>query len=129
MKGDNLSIIADSLRRIQTEGSNGNFVIFMADAKKNYYVQFMGARDKTNLYAEAVGNKVLPRAAALGPDLVARLQAMGWNPPEKSPNFYREWEAASDKDRQSIAHEVMRVLVEVYGVQPDQPLAVELELQ
>jgi hypothetical protein len=126
---NNISVIADSLRRIQTEGGDGNFVIFTADVKKNYFVQFAGAQGKTDLYAEAVGNEVLPRGATLQPNQIARLQAMGWNPPVDSPNFNREWKATNDEERLSIAREVMRVLVEIYGMQPDQPLAVELELQ
>lgn len=124
-----LFTIANSLKRLQTEGGSGNFVVLTADADRNYYVQFAVACGETELYAEAVGNEFLAPAHALRPDQVARLQSMGWCPPAGSPNFSREWQAVDDGDRLAVAREVMRVFAEVYGVEPHQPLQVELVLE
>jgi len=126
---ENLDRIVTSLRRIQTEGdSASNFVIFIADAEKNYYIQFTSASDASALYAEAVGNNFLARECALNSGQIAHLQCLGWNLPTDSPNFFREWVATDDDDRLLIAREVMRTFSEVYRISPDRPIAVELEI-
>jgi len=127
---DNLATIATPLRRIQEEGGDGNFVIFVADEEKNYYIQFVAARGAMRLYAEAASNDFVSQGFVLGADQIALLQSIGWEPPTySSPNFHRVWEAADDNDRLLIANEVMRAFVEVYGLSPNQSLDVKLALE
>lgn len=128
MKG-NLATIVTSLRRIQEEGGN-NAVIFASGANENYYIQFAGDKGEIRLYAEAVSNECLPPDFALNENQIRRLQSMGWNHPSQggTPNFFREWQATNDQQRLTIAHEVMRAFVEVYGATPHQPLIVDLML-
>jgi hypothetical protein len=40
---DNVDQIATALRRLQTEGGEGNFAVFRLDERQNYYIQFAGA--------------------------------------------------------------------------------------
>ena len=125
---DKLATIVASLRRIQEEGGH-NFVIFHADAEKNYYIQFSCEPGEAKLYAEAVGNQFLAPEFALNPAQIARLKTMGWHSPGPgSVNFYRRWKAISDHERLLIAREVMRTFTEVYGYLLNQPISVELEL-
>jgi hypothetical protein len=125
-----LAMIAESLRRIQEEGGEGNFAIFTVGAQKNYYVQFQAGRGQMSLYAEAVSNEWLEPEFALSSEQIMHLQSMGWNAPDvSSPNFYRDWEAVTDEDRLQIARGVMRTFAEVYGWMPGQPIDVELMLE
>jgi hypothetical protein len=127
---DNLTRIVTALRRIQEEGGAGNFVILVADRESNCYVQFATERGNPMLRAEAVSNAFLV-GITLDAGAQAQLEALGWEPPETdnpaSPNYFRQWRAVSDHDRQRIAREVMRTF-SVYGVDSSQPLNVTIEL-
>ena len=122
---DNLKTIVNSLRHIQTEGGIGNFVVFIADANKNYFIQFAGEAGSSELHAEAVSNNFLSPEFRLSERQVIQLQSMGWTPPDEV-NFYREWQAKTDEDRLVIAQETMDSFVKVYGLNPNQPLTVEM---
>lgn len=133
---DNLDVIVECLRRIQTEGADiaGNAAIFTADGARNYYIQFAAghdntpdAHDGTYLYAEAVGNEYLDRKFALSRQQVMSLQALGWNLPDGSGNYWRTYQAADDRERQWIAQDVMQAFAEVYGVPSGQVIKVELQ--
>lgn len=130
---NNLITIVESLRRIQEEGDESNYVHFTvsAGAERYYYIQLAGERGQTSLYAEAVGNENLEPNSALNEKQIWRLQSMGWNPPPPGDfvgNFYRKWEASDDNDRLVTAKKIMRTFIEVYGVVPDEPLEVDLYL-
>lgn len=134
---DNLITIVASLRRIQTEGVviPSNAAIFTADPVKNYYIQFAAGRDNTPeprdgtyLYAEAVGNEYLERKFALGRDQLMRLQALGWNLPDSSGNYWRTYQAADDRERQWIAQDVIQTFAEVYGLPADHMITVEVQI-
>jgi hypothetical protein len=127
-EGGNVSMIAKALGRLQAEGGNNNFVIFIADADRNYYIQFTGARGQGELYAEAVSNQFLEPANALTDDQMARLESLGWIRQEGN-NYYRNWTAASDSERLAIAQEVVQTFVEVYGIGADDPIQTELTLE
>lgn len=124
--------IAESLRRIQREGGGDNFVIFSLDEEKGYYIQAAARSGEPLLWAEAVSNKFLKSEFALDARRMARLQSLGWHAPEepsKFRNFHREWAADSDEDRLRVAREMVQVMVEVYGWEPNQLVGVELVFQ
>lgn len=129
---DKLTLIATALQRIQEEGSKENFVIFTADLKKNYYIQFSGEVGQTALYAEAVSNKFLKPEFALTAGQIDTLRSLGWEIPltsvGDSPNFYRRWEAANDDDRLAIAQIVISTFEAVYHWTPERPLVVDFGL-
>ena len=122
--------IEAALADLQTSGGEHSFVIFIGDADRGYYIQFAGARGEDGLHAEAVGNKWLDAASALDAEQLSRLDALGWfEPDEDCPNHYRRWTASTPADRQAIAREVVRTFADVYGVPPDAPLEVTLNLE
>ncbi len=125
----NLEVIASALKRIQTEGGSGNYVIFTPSGSTPYYAQLTGEPGSPALYAEVVSNAFLNKQAQLADVQIARLRALGWIEPargEKS-NFHREWTAANDDERRAIAQIILNTLVEVYQVDIYSPLGVEFE--
>ena len=132
---DTLFAIAGSLGLILEVGGH-NFVIFTADAEKNYYIQFSHALGEEKVHAEAVSNHFLAPEFRLDSAQIARLKMMGWHPPEVGPaesgraNFYREWEWTNDDARlRLMALDVMRTFAEVYGYPPDQDISARIKLE
>jgi hypothetical protein len=107
---------------------NQPIVIFMADARKNYYVQFAAERGKTILRAEAVSNEYLASKLRLSQEQIKQPQLVEWSVQGVTGDYYRTWNALSEEDRLRIAGEVIRTL-EVYGWEPSQPLDVDLVLE
>jgi hypothetical protein len=134
---DTIALIADNLRRIQTEGDDiyDNIAIFIADSSKNIYIQFAAGHDDTPdgrgghlLYGEAVSNEFLARDRQLTPQRILELKLAGWSEPRHSPNFSRVWTAETDDDRMAIAREVARLFREVYDITAFDDLVVDLHI-
>jgi hypothetical protein len=121
-------MIAEALKRVQTEGGKGNAVIFIADEQKNYYIQFAAANGQTELYAEASDNKYLSSRYALSDEQIAKLEGLGWTRKNEG-NHYRNWSANTDEERLAIGEEVMRTFIEVYGISPNGSIEIELILE
>jgi len=123
--------IVSALRRLTGEGGSDNFVIFVADAAKNYFVQFLSYRGNTTIYGEAVSNKFLISPFLLSAEQEAWLARLGWSPPagEQPPNFHRYWHVVDDRDRRAVAEMALATLEIVYGWRGDRPLEVELYLE
>jgi len=127
---DQLTTIIEALRRIQTEGGAGNFAIIAPAEKAHYYIQFACARGSAQLYAEAVCNDYLDADSALDEMQIARLGSLGWSPPGSGYlNFYREWQAARDDQRQEVAQAARQAFIEVYRITPDSQLNIEMVLE
>jgi hypothetical protein len=128
---DNLHKIALSLKRIQAEGGDHNFVIFtVGDDEAGYYLQFAGGLARTLLYGEAVSNHFLQEEWKLGQQQIDKLQTLGWQPPTSDKvNFYCEWQAKSSEDRVAIAEMVIKTFTEVYGLNLDRGLHINLHLE
>lgn len=128
---DNLERIVGALRRLTEEGGEGNFLILLADRRRNYYVQLAGARGVPTVRAEAVGNTFLDAPDALDPGQHARLLALGWQAPApgESDNYYRDFDARDDAQRRRIAEAVLRALTDVYAVPANRELEIELTLE
>ena len=124
---ENLANIVAALRQIQDDGGDGNFVVFTADPAKNYYIQFVGELGHDDLFGEAVSNEFLERPYRLTPAQEKRLRDLGWQ--EGEGNFYQEWFASNDEDRQEIAQLVMQTFVEVYNISPAQPVDIVVNLE
>ena len=131
------ALIADYLRRIQTEGDDiyDNVVIFIADPVKNIYIQFAAGhgdtpdgRGKHLLYAEAVSNEFLAPDRQLTSQQILELKLAGWSEPRHSPNFSRVWTAETDDDRMAIAREVVRLIHEVYNITAFDDLVIDLNI-
>jgi len=126
----NVGMIAQHLGRIQQEGGQGNFVIFVVDEKANYFIKFAGQKDDHSLFAEAADNPIIPGNYKLSQEKLSKLQQLGWNPPsQNNMNYQRQWQAVSYDDRLAIAQSVIQTFVEVYGIDPDQPFEAKLNLE
>ena len=125
----NLSLIKDNLRRIQEEGGSGNFVIFLADEQANYFIQFAGQNRDPMLIGEAPENRLIPDAFTLIPAKLKILEDLGWQfHAHSGMNYSQEWQAVTDKHRSAIAQVVLQTFQQVYGVDINQPLKVEINL-
>ena len=126
---EKLSAIVTALHRLQTEGQEDAYCIFTASIAKNYYIQFSGSSAERKLYAEAVSNRFLEETHTLNAQKLTALTRLGWLfDPQEAPNFYRICVADRADDRADIAKIVVRTLVEIYGLQIDQPLIVNVTL-
>jgi hypothetical protein len=134
---DTIALIADHLRRIQTEGGDiyDNVVVFIADPSNNIYIQFAAGHDNTPngrgkylLYAEAVSNEFLTSDRQLTSQQILELKLSGWSEPRHSPNFSRVWTAETDDDRRAIALEVLRLFREIYDVTNLDDLVIDLHI-
>ena len=123
----NLEQITAALRQIQEDGGDSNFVVFTADPAKNYYIQFVGELAHDSLFGEAVSNEFLEPPFTLTLSQEARLRELGWQAGED--NFYQEWFASNDEDRQEIAQLVMQTFIEVYNIPPKQTIDVVVNLE
>jgi len=105
-------------------------VIFTVDLEANTFIQLVGKKDDAKLYAETPSNRVIPDGHQLSEDQNDRLEVLGWQSPTGDElNYHRTWRANSHEDRLMTAQEIMQTFVEVYGVEPDQPLDVNLNLE
>jgi len=118
------------LRQICEEGGQGNFAIFEADKKRNYYVQVAGSCGKPEVHGEAASNNVLTPQDALDEQQIDLLASLGWHPPSPNDfNFYQVWVASSKDAYQRVAYGILQTLIEVYGFSPDQELSVSVTLE
>jgi hypothetical protein len=129
---DNLSKIANALKRVQTEGNNKAYAVFTANDSKNYYVQVGNANDIYLLHTEAVSNRYLEKDNRLQANQINMLKSLGWNEPEKGskkgiPNFYRVWKAIGDDTRLVIAQNLLDTLIKVYGFNNSEPINIKME--
>jgi len=125
-----VSQIAYALRQIREEGGQGNFAIFEADRKRNYYVQVAGSSEKPEIYGEAASNNVLTPQDALDEQQIDLLASLGWHPPSPNDlNFRQVWVASSKDAYQRVASGILQTLIEVYGFSPDQELSVGVTLE
>jgi hypothetical protein len=123
---ENLANMVAALRQIQDDGGDGNFVVFTADPMKNYYILFIGELAEDNLFGEAVSNEFLDWPNELTPAQENRLRALGWQDGEA--NFFQEWSAHDDEDREEIAHVIMQTFQDVYNIPSSQDIEITINL-
>ena len=112
-----IQALLDELR-----GFDDAFLIINADPTRNYYTQY--SSDGDGLWCEAVSNQCLQPGDALGPEQMAHLAELGWNPPEENlVNWW--WPATQETPTTEIAELTLRTLTSVYGVNPEETLNVE----
>jgi type III secretion system-like peptide-binding chaperone len=125
---DNGLAVSQLLEQMQAKGSDPeNFIIFIADEKKNYYIQATPHHSNSAwLYTEAVGNESLDPEYALQPAQLEQMRKLGWKKDPYSPNFIRVWPVTSVGDRRFIAMMIKQTFVKVYGMRPRQAILVEI---
>lgn len=127
---DNLTTIYQSIRQLHEEGGMGNFVIFIADEDKNYYVQATGEKEGDTIYTEAVSNNSLRDPFKLNAIQINHLKSIGWTDPKDGEgNFYKNWSIHSDSDREQIATFLLKTLKDVYQFADYDELATNVVLE
>jgi len=117
--------IVDELRRLLTEGGDGNYLVLSSDV---YYVQFTGQPGDTGLHCEAVSDVFLPDDRALSEQGRTRMEALGFRQESSGENFHRTFDVASDEALRHIAGTALSIFEQVYGCGPAPVLEREIEL-
>ncbi|MFZ6028558.1 MAG: TY-Chap domain-containing protein [Chloroflexota bacterium] len=125
---DNGAALSELLKQMQMKGSSTeNFIILLADEKKNYYIQVTPCHgDSSWLYAEAVGNDNLDAKYVLQPGQIEQMRKLGWTKPTETPNFGRTCPSTNDGERRFIARTIKQTFTKVYGMPPGQEILVEM---
>ncbi len=127
---DHVTNIYEAILRLHNEGGMGNFVTFIADEEKNYYVQVTGEKEGDTLYTEAVSNNSLSPAFRLNESKINLLKSIGWLEPKYGEgNFYKDWSIRRDEDRRKVAEFLFRTLEEVYELSTNDELAMDIALE
>lgn len=120
------SRIADALRKLTTDGGDGNFVIVSCG---DLYVQFAGSRGSKELYCEAVSNEYLSKDRQLSPDRIDRLEKLGFDLDDSSSQYSRKYRIADDSEVRELARTTLNILADVYGCRRDSDINLELTLE
>lgn len=127
---DHLTSIYECIEQLHKKGGMGNFVTFIADEEKNYYVQATGEKEGDTIYTEAVSNNSLSPSVRLSESKISHLKSLGWAEPENGEgNFYKNWTIQSDTDRRQVARFLLQTLEEVYDLFGNDSLAANLVLE
>ncbi len=121
-------MISDSLKKLQSEGGMGNFAIFKADDKKNYYIQFSGAKGEKALYAEAVSNDFIKPENKISEGKIQLLQKLGWKT-KVGENYQKVFITSTDEDRKKVEEEMLLIFRDVYGVELQGKIEEEIVFQ
>ena len=120
------SQIAAALYKLTTEGGDSNFVIVSCG---DAYVQFAGARGSSDVDCEAVGNEYLPEERQLTPDKIDRLEKLGFDLADDSPQFTRQFNLDGEAKARELARTSLDILADVYGCRRDSQLDIQLTLE
>jgi hypothetical protein len=106
--------IVSALRQISEEGGSHNFIVVLADPRRNLFVQFATSCGSATILGEAVSDRFL--TTPLSPEQRVRLRQLGWRQPtpRKRPNHFRLWNVLNDADRRAIADVALDTLERVY---------------
>jgi hypothetical protein len=118
----------------------GHFIIATTsprdiDSSKTYYVQFAAQRGDPKVYAEVVGNEYIEPPYQLSVEQTARIEAAGWTLERVGTvggigNYGREWILdASHSTPERVAEKIIALFQNVYGIPPNQVIAIEVTLQ
>lgn len=121
--------LADSIRRIQTEGCPGN-VLIIDHPQTGYYIQIAGGIGSPHLHVEAVSNRFLAPDRQLSPEREKTLEQLGWAPPAKGcPNHAIDCQSHGDEDRKWLANLIEKTFSDVYGISGGDALVMKLSLE
>ena len=113
---ENTQLIAELFRIIQEVSFSTGLLIFNGGEDEQYYVQFLGSRDSPEIRVEAVGNVNLDVKDQLNEKSIASLLDLGWQKPNKVSygNYWREWQVHTNRDRATVAINVMTTFLKIY---------------
>jgi uncharacterized protein YfiM (DUF2279 family) len=113
-------LIDDALGRL--ERGDDQFASFIADDRRNYYVQVAVTND--GLLGEAVGNHYLASKDRLGAEALQRLAALGWTLSEtgSEDNHTRTWQDWRSGNIRLVTDDLIKTLTDCYEMDPAGPL-------
>lgn len=119
--------ICSGLLALTSEGGPGSFLVVSAG---EVYVQFAGNVGNQRLRCEAISNQYLPEKQKMPPEAEDRLRHLGFSlGGEPIEVFSRTYDLPTDDYAAGIAQLTLRILTEVYGVQPASEIEVHLSLE
>jgi hypothetical protein len=113
------------LIRLMTEGGDDSFLVASSG---DYYVQFVAEPDIHSMNVEAVSNEFLSGGMKLGAPEISRLKALGFKPPNGSPNFSQSCSLPDEEAYMALADFTFKVFKEIYKVKPKDTLEFDLHL-
>ncbi len=121
LMNEQIRIISFWIRQLLENGSvNGDFVIFIADGKKNIYIQ-LAKNESGSLHLEASSKLTAPYA--LDNSQKEKLIQTGWQPAE--PNYYREVSVLDNNKLNETATLILLTLMHVYGFDSNNSIIVQ----
>jgi hypothetical protein len=117
--------VAAELQRLRVnDGRDRIFVVFQTGTG---YIQCEPTQKPDGDYCEAQSpDSWAALRRILTPDKIARLHAAGYADPGKAPNYAKTYPFADDTD-DTVAHEVLTLLHDVYGYDGSEPLEILTE--
>lgn len=123
----NQGSIAFAIKRIQFAGGESNHATFIADERRNIYIQFLTDRGGDVVEGELTANRFLPSNWQLGDQQHEILENHGWELTEF--NWVKSWDVGDDDDRDDVAQQAVHILAKAYKVPSSRPLRREMRLE
>ena len=123
----NQEAIAFAIKRIQLAGGESNHATFVADERRNIYIQFLTDRGGDVVEGELTANRFLPPNWQLSDEQHEILENHGWELTDF--NWVKSWDVADDDDRDDVAQQAVHILSKAYKVPPSRPLRREMRLE
>ena len=119
--------IYSGLLDLTREGGPGNFMVVSAG---DIYVQFAGSPGNPQVLCESISNEYLPKKLQMSKTDVQKLKKLGFAlGGDKIQNFSRTYEITNEDQARELAEATLRILKEIYGLQPAAELQIELSLE
>lgn len=119
--------VYSGLLALMSEGGPGNFMVLSAG---DIYVQFAGSPGNPHILCESISNEYLPKKSKMSKKGVAMLKSLGFVlGGDQIENFSRTYEIPTENQARELADVAVRILREVYGVEPDGDVQIELSLE
>src|SRR5579863_1479234 len=94
------------------------------------YVQFAGSPGNPQVLCESISNEYLPKKLQMSKTDVQKLKKLGFAlGGDKIQNFSRTYEITNEDQARELAEATLRILKEIYGLQPAAELQIELSLE
>lgn len=120
--------ISHSLKRLISEGGDGNYAIFLINSEKNYYMQAKAEKGDNKIYVEIVGNSYLAHKDRLTQNKINLIMELGWEG-KKEENFGRFFEVVPADKFDHAINAIAMILEVVFGVKSEKDIKIELALE
>jgi hypothetical protein len=117
-----IDLVAESVRQLLRAPTLHEYLIIEVDGVEGLYAQFAVA--EKGLHGELMATDLLLPLHRPDRKQLQLLRQYGWKPPnEEVPNFYKTFDLSA-RHPSHVARETVDLLINVYDMQPDDPLHV-----